>query len=228
MNNSARPILITDFDGTLTRTDFYEVFMEAVFPPGAPDFWGELRGGQRTLFDTLRDVFAYVPVGEQMLMTLARRVGLEEDLAVSVGRLREAGWEVEVVSAGCRWYIDRLFAEAGVSMPVQANPGHVDAAGRLRMTPPVDSPHFVPELGVSKASVVRKLVEAGRRVAYAGDGPPDVPAARLVPPELRFAKRDLAARLALEGESYRPFDRWSEVVDGLIAGTERLTGRGAD
>lgn len=217
MESCERPILITDFDGTLTRVDFYEVFMEAVFPPDAPDFWGKLHGGQRTLFDTLRDVFAYVPLGEEALMSLAPQVGLEENLAECVSQLRAAGWEVEVVSAGCRWYIDRLFAEAGVSIPVQANSGHVDVQGRLRMTPPVDSPHYVPALGVSKESVVRKLIASGRRVAYAGDGPPDLPAALLVPPELRFAKRDLAERLSAQGESFRPFDRWREVVAGLIA-----------
>ncbi|MBA3312424.1 MAG: HAD-IB family phosphatase [Planctomycetota bacterium] len=212
---SDKRMLITDFDGTLTRRDFYELVAEHLLPADAPDFWGELRAGRRTLFDTLHDMFAYVPAGEAKFIELTHQAGFEADLVKSVQLLRDAGWEVIVVSAGCRWYIDRLLREAGVELEVHANPGHIDREGRLIMERPGDSPYQSVETGVDKAAVVRKYQAEGYTVAYAGDGPPDLPAALLVSPELRFARSDLADRLTRRGEGFRPFKRWAEIAETL-------------
>ena len=46
---SDQRILITDFDGTLTQHDFYELVARDLLPPDAPDFWGQLREGSPTL-----------------------------------------------------------------------------------------------------------------------------------------------------------------------------------
>lgn len=223
---SEKKVLITDFDGTLTQHDFYELVAKYLLPPDTPDFWGELRAGRRTLFDTLHDMFAYVPAGEAKFIELTHKAGFEPDLATSVKLLHDAGWQVIVVSAGCRWYIDRLLREAGVEIDVHANPGHIGDSGRLIMQRPVDSPYQSHETGIDKAAVVRKYQADGYTVAYAGDGPPDVPAALLVEPELRFARSDLAERLTQCGERHRPFARWRDVAEALA--NETLTARCGD
>jgi 2-hydroxy-3-keto-5-methylthiopentenyl-1-phosphate phosphatase len=61
------------------------------------------------------------------------------------------------------------------------------------------------------------LPGGGGQVAFAGDGFPDVQAARLVPPELRFARGALAESLANWGESFRPFVVWSDIAQALTA-----------
>jgi 2-hydroxy-3-keto-5-methylthiopentenyl-1-phosphate phosphatase len=81
---------------------------------------------------------------------------------------------------------------------------------------PVDSPFFSPSHGIDKAAVVRSAQQAGGRVAFAGDGYPDAPAARLVVPELRFATSSLALALEQEGLPFRRFDRWAEVARALV------------
>ncbi len=43
-------------------------------------------------------------------------------LKSSIDRLRDAGWEVMIASAGCAWYIDLLLAQADVKVDVHANP----------------------------------------------------------------------------------------------------------
>jgi 2-hydroxy-3-keto-5-methylthiopentenyl-1-phosphate phosphatase len=80
---------------------------------------------------------------------------------------------------------------------------------------PEPGPVFSPDLGVDKAGVVREGLSRGIPVAFAGDGFPDLEAARLVLPELRFARRDLAAALDREGRAYRPFERWAEIARAL-------------
>ena len=53
-----------DFDGTLAGEDFYNLFVSRLYPPGAPDYWSECVAGRITHFEALRNIFAYVPVGE--------------------------------------------------------------------------------------------------------------------------------------------------------------------
>jgi 2-hydroxy-3-keto-5-methylthiopentenyl-1-phosphate phosphatase len=213
-----RALLITDFDGTLTERDFYQLAVERLVPADLPDHWADYRAGKTTHFDALAAIFASIrATDEQALLAVAHDMGLQPDLATQVGRLRAADWDVAVVSAGCGWYIDRLLAGAGVELVVHANPGGFVLGGGLRMRRPDDPRFRSHELGVDKAAVVRDALRKVPTVAFAGDGYPDLEAARLVAPARRYARGDLAAAAAEEGLTYRSFDRWSDVVDGLLA-----------
>jgi 2-hydroxy-3-keto-5-methylthiopentenyl-1-phosphate phosphatase len=87
------------------------------------------------------------------------------------------------------------------------------------MRRPASSPFCCEENGIDKRAVVTHLLEAGKRVAYCGDGYTDLPPAKLVEPQRRFARADLARALEEEQLGYRPFTSWREVVEGLTAST---------
>ncbi len=211
-----RRLLVTDFDGTLTQRDFYQVFVERLMPPDAPDFWTEYRAGRMSHFDALKAIFSHVPAGEEKLLALANEMQIEPALADALTSLRTAGWEVVVVSAGCRWYIDRLLASAGVKLEVHANMGHLDAEGRLIMDRPEGTPYPSDDVGIDKSAVVRTHVEKGWTVAFAGDGPPDFGPAMLVSPDLRFARGHLAETLQEQGETFRSFSRWRDIAETIV------------
>ncbi len=104
---------------------------------------------------------------------------------------------------------------AGVSVPVYANPGSFDPERGLEMSFPERSPFFSSTKGVSKMAIVRDALGRSDRVAFAGDGRPDLRPALLVPPQLRFARRWLAEALGERGERFHPFERWSQIADQL-------------
>jgi 2,3-diketo-5-methylthio-1-phosphopentane phosphatase len=213
------PILVSDFDGTLTQHDFYQLVMDRRLAPGTPNYWQRYVDGEITHFDALRFTFEAAEPGEDELVELTLQMELEADLARELEALREAGWEVVVVSAGSIWYIDRLLREAGVTLEVHTNRGRIEG-GRLLMERPADSPFLSHQTGIDKAAVVRAALEGGRTVAFAGDGRPDLEPALLVPPDRRYAHRgkDLAEALLARGESFHPFDRWAEVAQSLREG----------
>jgi 2-hydroxy-3-keto-5-methylthiopentenyl-1-phosphate phosphatase len=165
-------------------------------------------------FEALRAGFAAAEGGDSALSEVASRMELEPDLAAKIYSLEIAGWEVVIVSAGCSWYVDRLLRQAGVSVPVFANPGDV-IDGQLIMRRPLGEDYYSESTGVDKARLVRSFQDAGRTVAFAGDGLPDLEAALLTPSGLRFARSDLARTLESRKESYRPFDSWADIVDDL-------------
>lgn len=209
-------VLVSDFDGTMTRHDFYKLAIESLVPPDTPDYWAKYRAGTTTHFEALRRYFAAIRASEAEVLAVVERMGLDPELPAAVESLRRAGWEVVVTSAGCDWYIRRLLAAVGVDVEVHANPGRFESGRGLLMELPVDSPYLSPTLGVDKARVVQRRLDEGRTVAFAGDGFPDATPAMLVLGDLRFARGDLADLLGREGQDYRPFDTWSDIAHALF------------
>src|SRR3954464_11858305 len=118
MMTPPRHLLVTDFDGTLTGRDFFWLVVETFAPAHLERHWQAFMEKRITHFEALSGIFATLPVSEQAMADLLARAELEPDLAGCLARLDRAGWDVTVVSAGCAWYIERILARAGVSLPV--------------------------------------------------------------------------------------------------------------
>jgi len=210
-------LLVSDFDGTMTRREFYRLAIDQLIPRDCPDHWKDYREGRATHFDALNRYFQSIRATEQQVWGLLAKMELEPRLAELVKSLETAGWRVVIASAGSAWYIERLLNQAGVTLEIHANPGLFDPATGLKMRLPTESPYFCREIGIDKAAVVRAGLRRGSVVAFAGDGFPDADAARLVPDDLRFARGDLASLLIAEGLPFRTFRRWSEVAECLLS-----------
>ena len=208
-------ILVSDFDGTLTRYDFFDLVRKRWPFPSEDDPWEKFVAGQITHFEALAEIFRGIRTSEADMLELANSMELEPGLAKSVDALRDCGWEVVIASAGCDWYIQRLLKNAGVSVPVHSNPGSFDPERGLQMSLPEHSPFFSPTTGVNKVGIVRDALGRSIRTAFAGDGRPDLESALLVPPQLRFARGWLAEALSERGEGFHPFERWSQIADQL-------------
>jgi 2-hydroxy-3-keto-5-methylthiopentenyl-1-phosphate phosphatase len=161
--------------------------------------------------------FAFVPTEEPQLEELLEASEADPDLGASAALLQRAGWELLIVSAGSTWYVERVLRRAGVAAPVYSNPGRlVKGRGLVLDKPDPSSPYYSASAGIDKSVVVQHALEAAETVAFAGDGPPDLPPALLVRPEWRFARGSLAAALQQRGETFRPFSRWSQIVRELM------------
>ena len=209
-------IFVTDFDGTMTGRDFYRIALARLVPPDTPDYWDDYLAGRMTHFEALQAIFRHIRGSEDDLLAAAHEMELDPRAGTAIARLREAGWEVRVASAGCLWYIDRLLAEQAIHVTVYGNPGTYDPGQGLLMTLPVESPYFSSQTGIDKLAVARAALDATSEVAFAGDGPPDLEPALLVPPHRRFARGFLAETLQARGESYRSYEHWSEIAGMLL------------
>jgi 2,3-diketo-5-methylthio-1-phosphopentane phosphatase len=207
--------LVTDFDGTVSRHDFFELAVERFVKEDAPDYWQEYVAGRLTHFEAMRDIYAHIRCDEKTLEQTVRDMQVDPNLGSAVEILRRGGWEVIVVSAGCDWYIMKHLLEAGVELTVHTNRSSFDPWHGLRMELPVDSPFLSLTHGVDKQAVVRDAQRRYERVAFAGNGQPDLEAATIVDPSLRFARGWLARELERRGEPFRRFRWWSEIADML-------------
>ena len=143
---------------------------------------------------------------------------LDPQTGSAIQQLRASGWDIVVVSAGSEWYIRKLLAPWASQLRLIANPGDMSVARGLTMSwPPTEVPWYSAHFGIDKSRIVQLLKDSGRCVAFAGDGRPDLAAAKLVPAQRRFARTWLAEQLQAAGESYCPFERWSDIAPQLLA-----------
>ena len=170
--NHLKNVLVSDFDGTMTRNDFFKLAIQQLLPSDGPDFWSEYRAGQITHFEALRRYFAEIRATEAQVLAVVDQMELDRGLPQAVADLRQAGWKVVVTSAGCDWYIRRLLAQAGVELEVHSNPGRFVPGLGLQMEMPVGSPYLSPTLGVDKAHVVRHHLNKAVRWPLPATGSP--------------------------------------------------------
>jgi 2,3-diketo-5-methylthio-1-phosphopentane phosphatase len=214
-SNNCGPILVSDFDGTMTRRDFYKLAVEQLVPKNTPDFWSEHRAGKITHFEALRQYFAAIRCSEAEVLAVVAQMELEPDLGGSIRFLQDRGWRIMIASAGCDWYIHRLLSEAEIDVEIHANPGRFEEGRGLIMELPVRSRYFSPTVGIDKAGIVSAMQQNSDIVAFAGDGFPDVEPALLIPGHLRFARSDLANVLAARNLQFHGLDSWAVIVETL-------------
>lgn len=219
MRKPPHRILVSDFDGTMTKYDFFDLARRDLPSAADHDFWQDYVDGRITHFEALAGIFASIRTDGPTIENLVDRMELDPALPEAVARLRAAGWEIVVASAGCDWYIRRLLSHAGVELEVHANPGVFAPETGLVLSLPVDSPYFKRETGIDKPGIVRAALARDPRAVFAGDGRPDLAPSNLVAPGRRFARGWLAHHLKNTGEPYRPFETWSQIAEALLEET---------
>jgi 2,3-diketo-5-methylthio-1-phosphopentane phosphatase len=213
----AERVLVSDFDGTITKHDFYQQVVDRLLKPVDIEPWSLYTSGKLSHFDALARIFSKIRASEDQMEDVLTHLELDVGFAESIHNLQHAGWEIVVVSNGCRWYIDRMLARLNLQLQVYSNPGRYTPTHGLQLSRPTDSPFYCEETGIDKALVVRHFLREAKQVAFAGDGRPDLRPALLVPEKLRFAKSWLANQLEAIHENYRRFENWSEIADHLIS-----------
>lgn len=210
------PILVTDFDGTFTRRDFFDLILERHGSAAGRAAWQRFLDGEATHSEGIGGVFASLRTDEAGAGSLVDALDPAPGTAEAVRRLQAAGWEIVIASAGCRWYIDRLLARLGLEVTIHASPGTFAPDTGLVMTPDPGAPFHSPATGVDKTAVVRDALRRDAAVAYAGDSNTDRAASLLVPPHRRFVTGWLARRFADEGVGHVSFGAWPEIASQLL------------
>src|SRR5579871_2290082 len=84
-------VLVSDFDGTMTRHDFYKLAIDSLLPADVPDYWAQYRAGAITHFEALRSYFASIRKTEDEVLAVVREMELDPQLSAAIDSLRESG-----------------------------------------------------------------------------------------------------------------------------------------
>lgn len=167
-----------DFDGTITEEDEAFLLLDAF----ASGNWGrvldEYREGKISVGTFNSRAFAMVKADKQTMLDFVQRTKkIRPGFKELVSYCRDKGFRLVIVSNGLDFYIEAILKDIGVR-------GIEVYAAQTRFSPDgLDVRYMGPDGKVLqdsfKEAYTRAFLSKSYRVAYVGNGPSDMPAARL-------------------------------------------------
>ncbi len=200
--------VLTDFDGTITRTDVAEDILREFAPP---DWWDieELHRARKIgTREAMVRQFGLVHASEaEMLRFVDAHVELDDTFPSFVAACRARGIPVEIVSEGLDFYLHHLLRKWHIDVPARTNRTRFEG-GAVQIA----YPYADPTCNLCGTCKLRRLFEmrvAGYQVVYVGDGHSDLCPA--IEADILFAKEELAALCGQEAIDFIPFDTFADV-----------------
>lgn len=200
--------VLTDFDGTITRTDVAEAILEEF----APASWWEIEELHRarkigTRESLARQFSLFRAKQAEVLRFVDEHVEMDETFLDFVAFCKERGVRLEIVSEGLDFYVRHLMRKWDLDVPVRTNHA-VFEEGKVRIEYPW-SDATCTLCGTCKLLRLFELRTQGHSIAYVGDGHSDLCPA--IEADILFAKAELAELCDEEEIGYVRFERFADV-----------------
>lgn len=204
---------ISDFDGTLTKKDFYKILSETYLKEEFLPLFKAWKNGEMKDRDYLSYVFNNVKRSEVEIDEDILNIPFDPFAKEFIEKVKAAGGDFIVVSAGTSYYIDKVFEKHNIEgVNVYSNKGIFKDSG-IHFDLDENSEFYSDRYGIDKLTVVEKLKANYKKIFYAGDSEPDVKPALVA--DVVFAKGELVELLKQEKKEFIEFENFSEAWDKL-------------
>jgi 2-hydroxy-3-keto-5-methylthiopentenyl-1-phosphate phosphatase len=207
-------VFVSDFDGTLTFKDFYEVVINEHLKEKGKRLAKKCLEEKKGVVHFLQTIFGAMNCSEEELHKLVEIMPFDRSAVEVVDIVKRFGGDFIVLSAGVSYYIDRVLVSNNISdIEVIANKGkYID--GKLELIVDKNAYYYSAFYGVDKEKVVKKLRTKYRKIIYAGDSHPDYNAA--INSDLIFARGMLADMLERSNIKYIGFDSFKQIEKYIL------------
>lgn len=193
-------LLISDFDGTISKIDFFQQILNKYYPEGKSSDYDDYLDKKISAFTLLSRIFQNLDLSQEELDEEISAIEIDKTFTETARWILARGGNICILSAGCDYYIKRRLSQEGLfDIPIISNHG-VYSQGGIRMIRDLNSPWYCQDVGIDKKKATEHLINDYSVVAYAGDGAFDAPGAKQA--DLKFAKRKLAEILEKENIPY--------------------------
>jgi 2-hydroxy-3-keto-5-methylthiopentenyl-1-phosphate phosphatase len=204
---------ISDFDGTLTKKDFYKIMSEAYLKEDYLPLFKAWKNGEMKDREYLSYVFNNVKRSEAEIHEDILNIPFDPFAKEFIEQVKCAGGDFIVISAGTSYYIDKIFEKHNIEgVDVYSNKGIFKDNG-IYFDLDENSEFYSDRYGIDKLIVVEKLKDDYKKIFYAGDSEPDIKPALIA--DVVFAKGELVELLKKEKKEFIEFEDFSEVWDKL-------------
>ncbi|MFN7250243.1 MAG: MtnX-like HAD-IB family phosphatase [Anaerobacillus sp.] len=176
---------VSDFDGTISKQDFYWLVINKYFPEGQKLF-DKWKRAELLDIDFLSEVFASIHQDEDQIIADILSIPIDEHVPSFIKKVQESNGDFFVLSAGTDYYIYHILKKYGIhNVKVFSNEGYFHEKNVL-MNIDENHRHYSKRYGIDKSKVILELKEQYEHVYFAGDSEPDShPAAHA---DVTFAK----------------------------------------
>lgn len=214
-----RRVLVSDFDGTITKRDFFHIVIDELLSGDDILPWNEYLDKKISHFEALARIFAKIRLNNSEFEKFVLKIPIEECFIDTISYCHEHKIPFYIVSAGAAYYINLILNYLGVQDKVTLIGNHsiyVHGEGLKMLKPDDSSPFYSENYGVSKKSVVETLKNDYDQVIYAGDGLPDFKAAQIA--DTVFARGVLLDKCRQNHIKTQRFDTYCDILEYLKNG----------
>ncbi len=210
-SDTTKTLVQCDFDGTITEEDEAFILLDAFADGNWRQVLDEYKDGKISVGAFNSRAFAMVKADEQTMLELVQRTQhVRPGFTDLVSHCRQKGFRLVIVSNGLDFYIEAILKRLGVDVEV--------FAAKTRFNPVGITVQYVGPDGKVlddsfKEAYTKAFLSEGYRVMYVGNGPSDMPAARLA--HRIFATGGLLELCRETNLNCIPFDDLHDVVKNL-------------
>lgn len=193
-----KTVLISDFDGTISKADFFHMVIDRLLKKEDIKPWNDYLEKKITHVEALARIFAKVRLSREEMDDFIQTIEIDEYVPQTFELCKQLDIPIYICSAGMDYYILKRIPDLieKYNITVIANRAQYSQETGFDMRRlPEDSPFYNYEIGVSKEGLVEHLKKQGFYVIFAGDGRPDIKAAKIA--DTVFAK-DMLLELCKE------------------------------
>ncbi|GLB60775.1 MtnX-like HAD-IB family phosphatase [Cytobacillus sp. NCCP-133] len=204
---------VSDFDGTISKKDFYLIMMDKYFPEGRK-LMEKWKAGEIKDIDFLSMVFTSINQEEERIIEDILSIPIDEYVPEFIKQVQNSGGDFYILSAGTDYYIHHLLKKYGVkNVKVISNEGYYHEKN-VHMNIDKKHPHYSERYGINKSRVIQDLKEKYETVFFIGDSEPDSHPAKYA--DVTFAKNGLQDLLENMNISFIPVEEFKEVEKSLM------------
>ncbi|WP_243385453.1 2-hydroxy-3-keto-5-methylthiopentenyl-1-phosphate phosphatase [Bacillus kexueae] len=210
-----KPIILCDFDGTITKRDNILSIMKKFAPPEWERLKDDILASNISIQKGVGDMFRLIPSYEkyQLIEYALSHAELREGFHEFVSYTKEVDIPLYVVSGGMDFFVKPILKSLIPDDHIFCN--EADFSGDFVT---VHWPHACDdacqnECGCCKPSILRKLKEEDHEVIVIGDSITDFQVATMA--DVVFARDFLIEKCTEEGISFQPFESFFDIVKSL-------------
>lgn len=184
-------IIVCDFDGTISKKDGINLFLEEFADPEWLDIEDDWVNGRISTCDAMRMQFGTIKnMTEEKLEKFFESVEIDEYFAEFYEKSKKKGIKVVIISDGFEYFIKKILSRYGINdIEIYSNSFEFKD-GKFAMGFPYKNESCQKKAGTCKCSFIKKFKEFYKTVYYIGDGASDFCPSKKV--DFLFAKNKLS------------------------------------
>ncbi|AXI29525.1 2,3-diketo-5-methylthio-1-phosphopentane phosphatase [Priestia megaterium] len=204
---------VSDFDGTISKKDFYWIVIEKYFPEGE-ELFHRWKAGEMKDIDFLSTVFQSIHQEEPTILEEVANIPIDEYVPAFIKAVQKNGGDFYILSAGTTYYIKPILDKYGVEkVEVYSNEGYFHQDNVHLRLDPAHRWHSE-RYGIDKSAVIKELKETYETIYFAGDSEPDSHPAKYA--DVTFAKDALQDLLREQNVSFVPVETFKDIEQYLM------------
>ena len=200
---------VSDFDGTLTDRDFYQIVIDKYLKDWAWKYYDDWRKTKKINVEFLNKIFSSMDRTEEEIMEDILELPIDPYAIDFIKKVESCGGDFYILSAGTSYYIKKLLAHLNINNVQVISMNGVYRNRGIEILPDPESEFYSDIWGIDKEKVINTLKQKYQKVFFAGDSEPDMKAAKAA--NCAFARNTLQELLKLKNIPFVPFSKFNEV-----------------